>query len=71
MSSTQELNCKTFYEELNVCPTSRFSGRRQRWLMNTLDFFPPLILSVRGMGYRLQGNKWYILRIHALDTSLF
>jgi hypothetical protein len=29
MSSSQELNCKTFYDELNGCPTSRFSGRGQ------------------------------------------
>jgi hypothetical protein len=50
MSSSQELNCKTFYDELNGCPTSRFSGRDQRWLMNALGFFPPLILSVSCTG---------------------
>jgi len=45
MSSSQELNCKTFYDARNGCPTSRFSGRGQRWLMNTLGFFPLLIWS--------------------------
>lgn len=44
MSSSQELNCKTFYDELNGCPTSRFSGRDQGCLANALGFFPPLIL---------------------------
>jgi hypothetical protein len=27
MSSSQELDCKTFYDDPNGCPTSRFSGR--------------------------------------------
>jgi hypothetical protein len=36
-----------------------------------VGFFPPLILGVREMGYRLKGNKWCILHIHALGTSLF
>jgi predicted RNA binding protein YcfA (HicA-like mRNA interferase family) len=48
------LNYKTFYEELNGCPTSRFSGRHQRWLLNALAFFPLLILSVRRIGKRRQ-----------------
>ncbi|QVL53170.1 MAG: type II toxin-antitoxin system HicA family toxin [Cyanobium sp. M30B3] len=34
MSSYQELNCNTFYNKLNRCSASRFSGRGQRWQMN-------------------------------------
>jgi hypothetical protein len=44
MSSSQELNCKTFYDEYNSYPTSRFSGWGRRCLMNALGFFPPLDL---------------------------
>jgi len=53
MSSSHELNCKSFYDELSGSSTSRFSGRRQRWLMNALGFFPPLMLS----GSRLLGME--------------
>jgi len=46
MSSSQELNCKTFYDVLNGCPTSRFSGRGKGCLANALGFFPLLIWNV-------------------------
>jgi hypothetical protein len=49
MSSSQELNCKTFYDKLNGCPTSRFSGRGLGYLANALGFLAPLILSVGKM----------------------
>jgi hypothetical protein len=55
MSSSQELNCKTFYDELIGCPTSRFSGRGQGCLANALGFFPPLILGVRRIGGKGEG----------------
>jgi hypothetical protein len=54
MSSSQELDCKTFYDDPNGCPTSRFSGRAQRCLINALGWFPPLILSVGRAGAATQ-----------------
>jgi hypothetical protein len=46
ISSSHELDCKIFCDELNGCPTSGFSGRAQRYLLNALGCFPLLILSV-------------------------
>jgi hypothetical protein len=69
MPGSQELNCKTFYGELNGCPISRFSGRRQIWLMNALGFFTPLILGVECVlhaldlpAFRFIGRKSFIAR---------
>lgn len=69
MTSSQELNCKTFYDKLDGFPTSRFGGRRQIWLMNALGFFTPLILGVECVlhaldlpAFRFIGRKSFITR---------